>query len=73
MNQPPVGARPKNRLQKNVSPPIAYAQYAYADSRGNGMSRAPSMFGSSRMPIASTTGTANRNIITVPCIVNSWL
>ena len=25
------------------------------------------------MPIASTAGTANRNIIVVPCIVNSWL
>ncbi len=31
------------------------------------------MFGSSNTPIASTAGTANRNIIIVPCIVNSWL
>ena len=25
------------------------------------------------MPIASTTGTANRNIIVVPCMVKIWL
>jgi hypothetical protein len=31
------------------------------------------MFGSSRMPIASTAGTAKRNIMTVPCMVKSWL
>ena len=32
-----------------------------------------SICGRSRTPIASTTGTANRNIITVPCMVKSWL
>ena len=26
MNQPPSGARPTNRVQKNARPPIAYAQ-----------------------------------------------
>ena len=73
MNQPPVGASPKKMLAKKASPPTQYAQNAYADSRGNGRSRAASMLGSSSTPIASTAGTANRNIITVPCIVKSWL
>jgi len=31
------------------------------------------MLGSSSTPTASTTGTAKRNIITVPCMVKSWL
>ena len=44
-----------------------------ADNRGNGRSRAASMLGSSNTPIASTAGTANRNIIVVPCVVNSWV
>lgn len=73
MNQPPSGAQPTNRLRKKPRPPTRYSQNAKADRRGNGRSRAPSMFGSSATPIASTAGTANRNIITVPCIVNSWL
>lgn len=31
------------------------------------------MLGSRYTATASTTGTANRNIITVPCIVKIWL
>jgi hypothetical protein len=73
MNQPPSGETPKKSVQKNASPPIAYAQNAYAPSRGKGRSRAASMFGISSTATASTIGTANRNIITVPCIVKSWL
>src|SRR5688500_18613710 len=41
--------------------------------RGNGMSREPSMSGSMKIAIASSIGTANRNIIAVPCVVKSWL
>ena len=37
------------------------------------MSRVPSMLGSSMTANASTIGTANRNIIIVPCIVKTWL
>ena len=43
-----------------------------AEARERQVARA-SICGSSNMPIASTTGTANRNIITVPCIVKIWL
>jgi hypothetical protein len=73
MNQPPSGATPKNSVPKNTAPPTAYAQKAYADRRGNGRSRAPSIAGSRYTAMASTTGTAKRNIITVPCIVKTWL
>jgi len=31
------------------------------------------MLGNNNTAMASTAGTANRNIITVPCMVNSWL
>ena len=37
------------------------------------MSRDPSMAGSRSIAKASTIGTANRNIITVPCMVKNWL
>ena len=37
------------------------------------MSLAPSIPGKSRIEIASNIGTAKRNIIAEPCIVNSWL
>ena len=37
------------------------------------MSRVPSMLGSSSMAKASMMGTANRNIIVVPCMVKNWL
>ena len=53
MNQPPSGATPKKSVQKKIRPPIAYAQNAYAASRGNGRSRAPSMPGSRYTAIAS--------------------
>jgi hypothetical protein len=46
---------------------------AKALKRGNGKSRAASICGKSITPSASIAGTANRNIIVVPCIVKSWL
>jgi len=44
-----------------------------AESSGNGSSRAPSIAGSRKIAPASKIGTANRNIITVPCRVKAWL
>jgi hypothetical protein len=44
-----------------------------AESRGNGRSRAPSICGSTMIENASKIGTANRNIITEPWSVKSWL
>jgi len=37
------------------------------------MLRVPSNSGSTYTATASMIGTANRNIITVPCIENTWL
>ena len=37
------------------------------------MNQPPSIWGSSTTPRASTAGTANRNIIIVPCTVKIWL
>src|SRR5690606_9529530 len=44
-----------------------------APSLGNGRSRAPTIFGMRYIATPSSTGMANRNIIRVPCMVNSWL
>ena len=41
--------------------------------RGNAIERAPTMSGTRYTAIACITGTANRNIIVVPCTVKSWL
>src|SRR5438477_551630 len=41
--------------------------------RGNATLRVPSMSGSRYEATACITGTANRNIIVVPCIVKIWL
>jgi hypothetical protein len=37
------------------------------------MLRVPSISGIRKTAIASITGTANRNIIVVPCMVKIWL
>ena len=37
------------------------------------MSRAPSILGSRYIANPSITGSANRNIMIVPCIVKTWL
>src|SRR5690606_5481163 len=44
-----------------------------APNRGNGRSRAPTIFGIRYIATPSSTGMANRNIISVPCMVKSWL
>src|SRR5688572_21509478 len=62
MNHPPLGDTPNSNVpQKNV-PPITNDQKPNADNRGNGRSRAPRIWGNSRIEIASNAGTANRNI-----------
>ena len=73
MNQPEAGAAPKKIEPLTKTPPIRKHQKPKADSRGNGRSRAPSICGSSMIATASKIGTAKRNIIAVPCSVNSWL
>src|SRR5690606_20530192 len=73
MTQPSLGAASKNTEPHTNMPPIRKHQNPNADSRGNGRSRAPSTEGSTRIENASKIGTANRNIITEPCSVNSWL
>lgn len=73
MNQPASGACPKKIELETNTPPIRKHQKPKAESRGNGRSRAPSMAGRMRIATASKIGTANRNIITVPCRVNTWL
>ena len=37
------------------------------------MLRAPTISGTRSTPSPCITGTANRNIIVVPCVVNIWL
>src|SRR5690606_6224576 len=71
MNQPAEGAALKKIEPQTKTPPIRKLQKPKADSRGNGNSRAPSMGGSRKIATASKTGTANRNIITVPCRVKA--
>ena len=41
--------------------------------RGNALLRVPTINGTRYSAIPCITGTAKRNIITVPCMVNSWL
>src|SRR5690606_26212264 len=71
MNQPSLGAASKNTEPHTNTPPIRKHQKPNADSPGNGRSRAPSTEGSTSSENASKIGTANRNIITEPCSVNS--
>jgi hypothetical protein len=73
MNQPASGAALKKIEPQTKTPPITKHQKPNADRRGKGRSRAPSMAGRMRIATASKMGTANRNIITVPCKVKSWL
>ena len=74
MNQPPRGAASKKIEPSNEDAADQMKlQKPYADSRGNGKSRAPSICGSTMIENASKIGTANRNIITVPCSVKIWL
>ena len=73
MNQPDDGAASKKIEPQTKTPPIRKLQKPKAPSRGKGSSRAPSMGGSRKIATASKIGTANRNIITVPCSVNAWL
>jgi hypothetical protein len=73
MNQPPAGAALKKIDPQRKMPPNANPQKPYADSRGKGRSRAPSICGSRRIETASKIGTAKRNIMMEPCSVNTWL
>ena len=73
MNQPPVGAALKKMEPHRNNPPIRNAQNPKADKRGKGSSRAPIICGRKRMETASNMGMANRNIITEPCSVKTWL
>jgi hypothetical protein len=73
MNQPPAGAALKKIEPQTNTPPSRKLQYPYAESLGNGRSRAPSISGRMRIENASKIGTAKRNIITVPCKVKTWL
>ena len=73
MNQPPRGAASKKIEPQRNMPPIANAQKPNADSRGNGSSRAPIICGRNMIDTASKIGIANRNIITEPCSVKTWL
>ena len=73
MNQPEFGAAPKKIEPQTKTPPIKKLQKPNAPRRGNGNSRTPSMGGSRKIATASKMGTANRNIITVPCSVKTWL
>jgi hypothetical protein len=41
--------------------------------RGNATLRAPIISGTRYIATACITGTAKRNIMVVPCMVNSWL
>ncbi len=69
MNQPPDGARSKNNgAEEDQRRRRNRPRRRTRRGAGKGWSRAPSICGSSKMPIASTTGTANKNIITVPCM-----
>ena len=73
MNQPASGAESKKIEPQTKTPPITKHQKPKADNLGNGRSRAPSMAGRRRIATASKIGTANRNIITVPCSVKAGL
>jgi hypothetical protein len=56
-----------------ISAPTRYSQYDNALSRGNATSGAPICSGRTRLAKANTLGVAYSSIITVPCMVNSWL
>jgi hypothetical protein len=56
-----------------ISAPNRYSQYDSAFSRGNATSGAPICRGSMRLAKANTFGVAYSSIITVPCMVKSWL
>ena len=73
MNQPDDGAASKKIEPQTKTPPRRKLQKPKAPSRGNGSSRAPSIGGNRKIATASKIGTANRNIITVPCSVKAWL
>src|SRR5688500_16181472 len=55
------------------SPPNRNVQYPKAFSRGYANSRVPTISGTRYVANAVITGTAKRNIIAEPCVVNSWL
>src|SRR5688572_415844 len=73
MNQPPRGAALKKIEPERNTPPSTKHQKPKAESRGNGRSRAPSICGRKITAMASKIGIANRNIITEPCTVKTWL
>ena len=73
MNHPPRGAALKKIDPHRNTPPRTKHQKPKADSRGNGRSRAPSIWGMKITAIDSKMGMANKNIITEPCSVKSWL
>lgn len=73
MNQPVDGAALKKIEPQTKIPPRKKLQKLKAPRRGNGISRAPSIGGRRKIATASKIGTANRNIITVPCRVKAWL
>ena len=73
MNQPPDGREVEEQRAEEDQPADEIGpEREGAEPRERQVARA-SICGSSRMPIASTAGTANRNIITVPCMVKIWL
>src|SRR3954467_5847551 len=72
-NHPASGAELTSMLIQSSAQPMKKVQYPKLLSLGNGTLRAPTIVGTKYSPIAVMTGTANRNIIVVPCTENSWL
>ena len=72
-NQPASGPVFRKNATYRNTPPARKIQYPSAFRRGNAMLRAPTISGTKYSPIPTMTGTANRNIIVVPCMVKIWL
>ena len=72
-NHPAFGASPVNQEMFSKIPPNKKAHKLNAFNLGKATSLAPIIEGTIQLKNAALNGITTRNIIVVPCIVNTWL